>query len=143
LSTPLEAGDIVLPGPGTPEDWLRYARSDLALSGAARTPDILYETLCFHAQQAVEKSLKAVLIHYGAPFSRTHNIRTLIEQLTPHCGIPESVSESAGLSDYAVALRYPGEHEPIDSSEYLEAVNTARTVLEWAQETVRGTQPLL
>ena len=47
-------------GPGGGEDWLRHARSDLALASAVGpVGDILAETLCFHAQQAAEKALKA------------------------------------------------------------------------------------
>jgi HEPN domain-containing protein len=141
LCTPLEERGAVTPDPGTPEDWLRYARSDLALSRTPRTSEILVETLCFHAQQAVEKSLKAILIYYSAEYSRTHNIRTLLEQLSLHCAIPESVSESAGLSDYAVAIRYPSTHELIDHSEYLDAVNTAQVVLDWAQAIIRVGRP--
>ena len=56
------------PTPGSPEDWLRHARSDLALAQQWQVPDVLLAALCFHAQQTVEKSLKAVLVHVGALF---------------------------------------------------------------------------
>ena len=46
--------------PGSPSDWLRHACSDLELARVARTPKILLEGLCFHAQQAAEKALKAL-----------------------------------------------------------------------------------
>ncbi len=49
--------------PGSPEDWMHHARSDLAVAKIGRNNDVLFETLCFHAQQAVEKSLKAVSIY--------------------------------------------------------------------------------
>ncbi|MGD0091486.1 MAG: HEPN domain-containing protein [Planctomycetota bacterium] len=52
--------------PGSPEEWLRYARSDLAVARKPCQPEILLETLCFHAQQAAEKSLKAVLVARGS-----------------------------------------------------------------------------
>src|SRR5687768_7678744 len=51
--------------PGSPEDWLRYAKADLALARVPLPVGGLYALLCFHTQQAVEKSLKAVLIHHG------------------------------------------------------------------------------
>lgn len=44
-----------------PRTWLLHARSDLNLA-SSRFPEVLYEQLCFHAQQAAEKSIKAVLI---------------------------------------------------------------------------------
>lgn len=56
--------------PGSPESWLVYANSDLALAKSAAGPGILLESLCFHAQQAAEKAIKAVLIHSGIPVPR-------------------------------------------------------------------------
>ena len=48
--------------PGSAEDWLRYAKSDLELARIEKPEGVLLENLCFHAQQAAEKTLKAVLI---------------------------------------------------------------------------------
>jgi len=76
--------DIV---PGNPQDWLRHAWSDLELARMARNSKILLEDLCFHAQQAAEKSIKAVLISKSVPFPKTHNIRTLLD-LLPQDFIP-------------------------------------------------------
>ena len=47
------------PEAGTPRDWLRHARSDLSLARIPLPENVLLETLCFHAQQAAEKSIKA------------------------------------------------------------------------------------
>ena len=46
---------------GSPVDWLRYAESDLEIARIPQSFRILLEGLCFHAQQAAEKTLKAVL----------------------------------------------------------------------------------
>lgn len=67
-----------VPTPGSPEDWLRHARSDLALARQRNTPDILLTTLCFHTQQAAEKALKAVLLQNGVVFPYTHDLARLI-----------------------------------------------------------------
>ena len=66
---------------GSPEDWLRYAKADLALAQVPLPAGGLYELLCFHAQQAAEKSLKAVLIHHSIELPRTHNLERLIDLL--------------------------------------------------------------
>ncbi len=58
--------------PGSPADWLRHAPSDLELARIARPPEVLLEALCFHAQQAAEKALKAVLIAHRIPFPKTY-----------------------------------------------------------------------
>lgn len=47
---------------GSPDDWLRHAYSDLELARVALPAKVLLELLCFHAQQAAEKSLKAVYL---------------------------------------------------------------------------------
>ena len=66
--------------PDDPRAWLRYARSDLALA-RSEAPEIYLEHLCFHAQQAVEKALKAVLIERGVRFPYTARHRRPCDQL--------------------------------------------------------------
>ena len=45
------------------KDWLKRARSNLAVAAAGKTSEeVLYEDLCFYCQQSVEKSIKALLI---------------------------------------------------------------------------------
>ncbi len=53
--------------PDSPLEWLNRARSDLELARSLK-PDVYLEDLCFHAQQAAEKAIKALLIHHGTPF---------------------------------------------------------------------------
>lgn len=123
--------------PGSPADWLRYAYSDLELARVKRPPKVLFEGLCFHAQQAVEKALKAVLIANGIPPTKTHNIRTLLDLLPPDVVPPEEVEDAAGLTDYAVISRYPGDFESIDEKEYKETVQLAETVVFWAERIIQ------
>ena len=52
---------------GNARDWLRYARSDLALASLSPSAGIMLETFCFHSQQAAEKAIKAVLIQILFP----------------------------------------------------------------------------
>ena len=63
-----------VPPAGSAQDWLRHARSDLALARMRKTKSLLYGHLCFHAQQAAEKALKAVMVHMGYAF---HGVTTL------------------------------------------------------------------
>jgi HEPN domain-containing protein len=71
-------------------------------------PDTLLETLCFHAQQAVEKCLKAVLVSRGIAPPATHNLKTLVERFPPGLEVPAHVVDATVLTDYAVTARYPG-----------------------------------
>jgi len=50
--------------PDDPREWLNRARSNLLLAQAAG-PGVYREDLCFNAQQAVEKAIKALLREGG------------------------------------------------------------------------------
>ena len=72
---------------GSPIHWLRYALSDLELA-CAKPSHVLLEMLCFHAQQAVGKAVKAVLLAQGVEFPKTHNLRVLFDLLAEQIDIP-------------------------------------------------------
>lgn len=49
--------------PGSPDEWLSHAKSDLRLASLAAEDELVRrEQVCFHAQQAAEKAIKAVLL---------------------------------------------------------------------------------
>jgi HEPN domain-containing protein len=129
------------PIPGSPADWLRYARSDLALARQHGLPELLLETLCFHAQQAVEKNLKAVFVHQGMVFPYTHDLAQLITRAKAS-GIswPEALNAAADLTEYAVSSRYPGVYERVTDEDDHEAIEVAQCVVNWANNIVRPTE---
>ncbi len=118
--------------PGSPDDWLRHAKADLALARVPLPTGGLYELLCFHAQQAAEKSLKAVLIHHGIEPPRTHNLERLIDLLPASMKRERALTQSARLTIFATSSRYPGSQERVDEDEYIEAVRLAQDVVNWA-----------
>jgi HEPN domain-containing protein len=128
--------------PGSPESWLRYAQSDLAIAlGGATTPEILYETLCFHAQQVAEKSIKAILVQQRTAFSCTHNLNTLITLIkTTEVRWDEQLDSASMLTIYAVAARYPGVLEEVTEDEYRQAIEIAELVFLWAKHLIEETQ---
>ena len=90
--------------------WLRRARSNLARAKAERSlPEVLYEDLCFDAQQAAEKAIKAVPVYKKIPFPKTHDIIDLLT-LLDEGGIEtgEELRQADSLTSYAVQTRYPG-----------------------------------
>lgn len=63
--------------------------------------------LGFHAQQAVEKSLKAVLAAHGVEYPLTHNIAMLLAKLSEQgLSTPPGASELPRLTPFGVAFRY-------------------------------------
>ena len=121
---------------GSPEEWLRRVRSNLEVARIGRvSEDILYDDLCFNCQQAVEKSLKGLLIHLGVNFPFTHSISALVSLIKESgVAVPDFVNDSARLTIYAVDTRYPPEQEPVSEEEYKEAVMIAEQVYNWVKE---------
>ncbi|MEN6546136.1 MAG: HEPN domain-containing protein [Armatimonadia bacterium] len=125
------------PEPGSPAEWLAFAASDLGIVRGPVHPDVLIETRAFHAQQVVEKCLKAVLLANSVEFPRTHSLRVLYELLPQElCGGPE-VEEAVELSVYSVAPRYPSESEPVTETEFVHIARLAEAVMRWAQQAVQ------
>ena len=80
------------PVPGLAEEWFKRACGDLALSAAPMSGGVFYEDLCFHAQQAAEKALNSVFVHYGWTFRYVHDLDELITQLKDKgLTVPENV----------------------------------------------------
>jgi len=123
--------------PDNPDEWLRRAESSLALAGA-KTPGVLYEDLCYQAQQAAEKALKAVFVARKIPYPYTHDINALLSALG-HQGltIPEDLWRAVTLTSYASDTRYPGFELPVTETEYDTAVTRAKAVIHWAGGQIR------
>lgn len=67
--------------PGSSTDWLARARSDLAIARMPLPEQAMYEDLCFHAQQAAEKAIKAVYRAENHTFRYTHDLTELLNRL--------------------------------------------------------------
>jgi len=121
---------------GSPEEWLRRVRSNLEMAKIGRvSEDILYDDLCFDCQQAVEKSLKGLLIHLGVDFPFTHSISALVSLIKESgVAVPDFVNDSARLTIYAVDTRYPPEQESVDEDEYKRALSLAEQVYDWVRK---------
>ena len=122
--------------PDDPREWLNRARSNLAMA-RNRVPDAYLEDLCFEAQQAAEKAIKAVMISRDIDFPYVHNLALLLSILEDDGEtIPNPVRRAARLTPYAVDTRYPGLSNPVEEQEYMDAVEIAETVVRWVEERV-------
>ena len=124
---------------GSPQEWLRHARSDLALCGMPKTRRILYQHLCFHAQQAAEKALKAVLVANGVRFPKTHDLAFLMESLPTTVSVPPPLINLPALNQYAVQQRYPGESPAITRKHHNAATLLAEETVAWAARCIGRT----
>ena len=94
------------------EEWMAKGLADLATAKremrVRRNPN--YDAVCFHAQQAVEKLLKAHLVTLDRDVPRTHDLPHLLGLLTDRKPLWESWRPAMNeLASYAVEFRYPGE----------------------------------
>jgi len=121
-----------------PHRWIDRARSNLTRAKHI-IEGVYLEDLCFDAQQAAEKAIKAVLIFLGVRFPRTHDLAELLT-LVEKAGwsVPEKVKRASMLTPYAVESRYPGLSEPVNDEEHREAVAIAEEVLRWAEGVLGG-----
>jgi HEPN domain-containing protein len=118
----------------------RKANEDaVALREFAGNADIADSILGFHAQQAIEKWLKAVLASKGVDFEYTHDLRHLIG-LIEGAGIafPLDTPEVVMFTEFAVPLRYEDllDAEPLDRGAAVALVNE---VSGWAQGILSAT----
>ena len=100
-------------------------------------PNPFTDIICFHAQQAAEKYLKAYLVWNGIEFPKTHTLEQLV--LLAAQKEPELLNlkdEVALLTPYAVETRYPEFEEPL-----LEDTKEAVGIAEKVRDTVLGKIP--
>jgi len=96
-----------LKDPTDPQAWLARAKGNLNLAEkGGRLKGVLLEDLCFNAQQAAEKALKAVCLAQGKDIPKTHSLIHLMDILEA-CGIeiPDKVRDADILTQYAVQSR--------------------------------------
>lgn len=126
------------PPPGSARDWLRHAESDLHLARLGKDdPDVLRHQLAFHAQQAAEKAIKAVLIERALRFPRTHDLEALTELVKlAKLPWPFGTDEIEALTPYAVEIRYPGGFAEVTKQELEGAIAAAERVIAWANDLV-------
>ena len=120
--------------PDDPREWMNRARSNLVLA-QNRIPDAYLEDLCFDAQQAAEKAIKAVMIARGIEFPYVHDLGSLLSLLEEiEEPVPEAIRTAVSLTTYATATRYPNTGAPVTEQEYQDAVAMAEAVVRWAEE---------
>ena len=94
--------------------WLQKAENDwLNVQNNLASARIPWDTVCFHAQQAVEKILKAILVRRALVPPRIHDVSVLMRQAFPGGASMEKWQDTCReLTQCAVLIRYTGEDLP-------------------------------
>lgn len=109
---------------GISQEWVDEAEGDYhtALREYRARKEPNYDAVCFHAQQCIEKYMKALLIANKIPFHRIHDLEVLLDSCLTIDPILDTIrSETQLLTQYAVSFRYPG--ESADKAEAAQAVS--------------------
>ncbi len=115
----------------TVRNWCQKADNDLKAAGhEIDHEDGALDTVCFHAQQAVEKYLKAYLVYHGKEIPRTHALIRLIKECISidesfHNLIEKEIDE---LTDYAIEIRYADDFYIPNKAEARNAIEKAEFV---------------
>ena len=92
------------------KDWLTFAQRDydIACYLSQNFRPLPVENICYGCQQAIEKALKAVLIHYAGNYPKTHDIELLQELCKEYTdAIDLTISITKTLTRFATKSRYP------------------------------------
>ncbi len=107
-------------------EWAQKAERDyaaIALHHGAEDPD--FDIICFHAQQCIEKYLKAWLQEANIPIIRSHDLLALLDLIIPT--IPSWrawQSDFLVIAPYAVEFRYPGKSATAENAQHAISICT-------------------
>ena len=102
------------------QEWAQKAERDyaaIALHQQTEAPD--FDMICFHAQQCIEKYLKAWLQEADIPLPRTHDLLALLGLILPTLPNWEVWrSDLLVIAPYAVEFRYPGKSATAENAQH-------------------------
>jgi len=90
------------------KEWLKASKIDLDSIEYIIKAEHLTTVVAFHAQQSVEKALKALLISYGIQIPRIHSLNRLFKLVEKDFRL-ESFEIIDMLDDLYIESRYPGD----------------------------------
>jgi HEPN domain-containing protein len=117
--------------------FLLKAHDDLiALKTLLENREVSDEIIGFHAQQIIEKSLKAVLADKAVVFRRTHDLAELIDLCNDNkIHVPTELEKAVELTPFAVEFRYdflPAEEKETDHIKPDEIRTIVQQAITWA-----------
>ena len=120
--------------------WLIKADHDIfAAKQMLSVPDAPTDIPCFHSQQAIEKSLKALLTAYSLRFPKIHDLMKLLDLSLSVLPDLKSYRESfSEISDFAIEVRYPEGLSDPSFEDAQKAFNTAEQVVNLIKKSIRA-----
>ena len=89
------------------KEWLNAVNDDLAVIKKILSDPALTNIVAFHAQQAIEKSFKAIMEEKDIAFIKTHNLQTLYIKIENILNFEVSEQILSELDRLYIDARYP------------------------------------
>ena len=90
-------------------EWLNAAEDDLITIENLLDNPILTNIIAFHSQQAIEKSIKAIVEEFGIVFIKTHNLQTLLIRIEEVISLSVNELIISELDRLYIDARYPAD----------------------------------
>ena len=90
------------------QSWLNLAQEDLIVLESIHNNELATGAASFHAQQCVEKSLKAVLEEYAPRVPKIHDLNKLFHEVSNFLSIEFDEITVEKLNSLYIESRYPG-----------------------------------
>ncbi len=131
------------PEPGTPKSvavWLERADEDRRIvEQLLLAAQPAWGGIAFHAQQAAEKHLKALLVSQWRKPPRTHSLALLVDTLrSAGCVLPDVARECETLKPYSVDVRYPEDQVVPTENEGRAAVGASARIVDVVRARLPG-----
>ena len=125
------------------KEWIEQALEDLD-TAKVLLENAKYYASAFYSQQAVEKSLKSLIIHLGKDPGKTPSLTELIEMIEKEgVTVPTNIKEDLMvLSPHFIISRYPDAANGVPFKQYSKSIsedlyNKAKEVVEWVKENLQ------
>ncbi len=122
----------------TTKEWIKKAEGDyLVIKHEINSNKPVYDAICFHAQQSIEKYLKALINEYEIVIPKIHDLNTLLNICKPFFPEIEKYKEEiSNLSTFAITFRYPGEDASKLEAKY--SIDTLKKIRRLMRKIIRN-----
>ena len=120
-----------------PYIWIKYAEADMKTALVLADISDLAAQVIFHAQQASEKSLKALIIEQGINPKKTHDLSSLIADLsTQFPDLLQFAPITARLMSLYASTRYPVNLQFPQNESVKDFISLAEQLLQFAKDRI-------